>query len=188
MCPINPFQKDDSINVCRRLKWVEATKIRGSGMSWGTPDAVSTANMQDLTRPSPGQQSGLMLHRTLTALHPPADLGDQCHPCSSRRSGARAWRLCSKSSLMEAITGYPHGHRRVSPPSAPSRALKRSDATSRRLDPDSGIGPALATALVASVPGPRHSAQHGTSQPGSGSCRRLPLSRLPTRSPEWLGP
>ena len=50
-------------------------------------------------------------------------------------------------------------------------AWHRSNATSRRLDAIPGIGPALATALVASVPDPRPSARHGTSRPGSASCR-----------------
>jgi transposase len=50
-------------------------------------------------------------------------------------------------------------------------AWHRSNATSRRLDAIPGVGPALATALVASVADPRLSDQAGTSRPGSGWCR-----------------
>src|SRR6186713_1388862 len=89
---------------------------------------------------------------------------------SSRRSGAKAWRLYSRSPLMEAIIEYPKWHGRVSPPSAPScgplkaqilefdrriTAWHRSNETSRRLDAIPGVGPALATALVASVADPK---------------------------------
>jgi transposase len=45
-------------------------------------------------------------------------------------------------------------------------AWHRSNETSRRLDAIPGIGPALATALVASVANPRPSDRGGTSQPG----------------------
>jgi transposase len=47
----------------------------------------------------------------------------------------------------------------------------RSSATSKRLDAIPGVGPALATALVASVAVPGPSDRGGTSQPRSGSCR-----------------
>src|SRR5512132_3013440 len=49
-------------------------------------------------------------------------------------------------------------------------AWHRSNEMSRRLDAMPGIGPVLATALVASV-ADATSARGGTSQPGSGSCR-----------------
>jgi transposase len=49
-------------------------------------------------------------------------------------------------------------------------AWHRSNETSKRLDHIPGIGPALATALVASVPIPRPSGRGGTSPPGSASC------------------
>jgi transposase len=45
-------------------------------------------------------------------------------------------------------------------------AWHRSSETSRRLDAIPGIGPALATALVASVADPKVSARDGTSRPG----------------------
>src|SRR5204863_5918935 len=48
------------------------------------------------------------------------------------------------------------------------RAWHRSCETSRRLDEIPGVGPALATALVASVADPRHSDRVATSRPGSG--------------------
>ena len=50
-------------------------------------------------------------------------------------------------------------------------AWHRSNETNRRLDAIPGIGPALATALVASVADPKAFRRDGTSQPGSGSCR-----------------
>ena len=48
------------------------------------------------------------------------------------------------------------------------RAWHRSNEESRRLDDIPGVGPALATALVASVRIRRRSGQGGTSRPGSG--------------------
>src|SRR5437868_6882989 len=47
----------------------------------------------------------------------------------------------------------------------------RSNQTSKRLRYIPGVGPMLATALVASVPDPRDSDQGATSRPGLGSCR-----------------
>ena len=51
------------------------------------------------------------------------------------------------------------------------RAWHRSCETSRRLDEIPGVGPALATALVASIATQGHSDQGETSRPGSGWCR-----------------
>src|SRR4029079_4648705 len=78
----------------------------------------------------------------------------------SHRSGARAWTSCSISSPMQGTPGYPRW---------PGRMLKaqilnfdrmitawhRSNETSKRLDALPGVGPALATALVASVADPK---------------------------------
>jgi len=50
-------------------------------------------------------------------------------------------------------------------------AWHRSNATSKRLDAIPGVGPALATALVASIADPRPFDRGETSRPGSGSCR-----------------
>ena len=50
-------------------------------------------------------------------------------------------------------------------------AWHRSNETSKRLDEIPGVGPALATALVASVATRRPSDRVGTSRPGSGWCR-----------------
>jgi transposase len=50
-------------------------------------------------------------------------------------------------------------------------AWHRSNETSRRLDAIPGIGPALATVLSPASLIPRHSAQVGTSRPGSGWCQ-----------------
>ena len=50
-------------------------------------------------------------------------------------------------------------------------AWHRPNGTSQRLDQIPGVGPALATALVASVPDPKVPFVQGdTSLPGSGSC------------------
>ena len=50
-------------------------------------------------------------------------------------------------------------------------AWHRPNGTSQRLDQIPGVGPALATALVASVPDPKMPFVQGdTSLPGSGSC------------------
>jgi transposase len=50
-------------------------------------------------------------------------------------------------------------------------AWHRSSEASRRLDDIPGVGPALATALVAASPTQRCSDQAGASRPGSGWCR-----------------
>src|ERR1700736_964489 len=66
-------------------------------------EAVTRANMRFVATKTPEQQSCLMLHRTRhlfirqqTALHPPADCGDQCDPRPScrvrdRRAGRAQW-------------------------------------------------------------------------------------------------
>jgi transposase len=50
-------------------------------------EAVSRPNMRFVATKTPGQQSCLTLHRTLAPVHPPADLGDQCHS----RPSCRVW-------------------------------------------------------------------------------------------------
>jgi transposase len=50
-------------------------------------------------------------------------------------------------------------------------AWHRSNETSKRLDAIPGVGPALATALVASIGIPRRFDRDGISPPGSGLCR-----------------
>jgi len=50
-------------------------------------------------------------------------------------------------------------------------ARHRSNATSKRLDAIPGVGPAVATALVACVADPRAFRSDATSQPGLDSCR-----------------
>jgi len=50
-------------------------------------------------------------------------------------------------------------------------AWHRSNETSRRLDAIPGVGPALATALVASIADPKVFRSDETFRPGSGSCR-----------------
>src|SRR6266511_3163884 len=85
---------------------------------------------------------------------------------SSRRWDARVSNTCLLSSRMGVTNACQRWHASVSPPSgAQLRGLKaqilefdrrilawhRSNETSRRLDAIPGVGPALATALVASV-------------------------------------
>jgi len=50
-------------------------------------EAVSRPNMRFVATKTPGQQSCLTLHRTPAPVHPPADLGDQCHS----RPSCRVW-------------------------------------------------------------------------------------------------
>ena len=51
-------------------------------------EAVTRANMRFVETKTPEQQSCLISHAP--ALHPPADLGDQCHPCSHGRARHRS--------------------------------------------------------------------------------------------------
>src|SRR5277367_2859295 len=89
---------------------------------------------------------------------------------SSHRSDVKVWRICSISSPMQGTPGYPRLPARVSLPSATScgcsrprflsfdrmiTAWHRSNETSKRLDALPGVGPTLATALVASVADPK---------------------------------
>src|SRR5215470_17717633 len=89
---------------------------------------------------------------------------------SSRRSDAGASRSCSTLSPIRATSGYPEVARAcVAALGAQLRMLKaqilefdrqimawhRSNETSKRLDEIPGVGPALATALVASVADPK---------------------------------
>jgi transposase len=139
-------------------------------------EAVTRANMRFVETKTPEQQSCLMLHRTRqlfirqqtsvinairahmaefgivapvgrqgveALLEVVADVGDNRVPEVARAClaalGAQLRRL--KEQILEF-------DRRI-------LAWHRSDETSRRLDAIPGIGPALATALVASVPDPK---------------------------------
>jgi transposase len=87
----------------------------------------------------------------------------------SHRSNAMVSNNCCRSSLIKATNDCPRLHAHVLPLSAPKlqtlkatilefdrliMAWHRSSETSRRLDYIPGVGPALATALVASIADP----------------------------------
>jgi transposase len=124
-------------------------------------------------------------------VHSSADLADQRHP----RASCRVWHCRAGRSQRPGPTARCREQfRRQTDPvvvracvvalGAQLRALKaqilefdrqivlwhRSHETSKRLDEVPGVGPALATALVASIADPKHSARGVTSQPGSAWC------------------
>ena len=140
-------------------------------------EAVSRANMRFVATKTPEQQSCLMLHRTrhllirqheavINAIRAPI------LPSSgwSRRSDGGVLDGCSTLPPLQGTGGYPRWLVRVfAALGAQLRLLKaqilefdrqimawhRSDETSKRLDEIPGVGPALATALVASVADPK---------------------------------
>ena len=154
-------------------------------------EAVGRANMRFVPTKAPEQQSGLVLHRTRhlfirqqtsvinairahmaefgivaavgrqgveQLLNVVADPNDKRMPEIARAClsalGAQLRRI--KEQILEF-------DRLI-------RAWHRSNETCRRLDDCPGVGPALATALVASVADPRRSNPAVTSQPGSDWC------------------
>jgi len=229
-------------------------------------EAVTRANMRFVATKTPEQQSCLMLHRTRhlfirqqtsvinairahlaefgivapvgrhgmeELLHVVADVSDKRLP-----EVARACLAALGGQLRMLRAQILNFDRMI-------MVWHRSNETSKRLDELPGVGPTLATALVASVAIQRRSDRGGTSRLGSGWCQsrtravantssavsaskatvicaacsrsvrwpsfamprstapgighgsrrcwrgarpRLQLSRLPTKSPEWLGP
>ena len=123
------------------------------------------------------QQSGLMLHRTRHLfIHSPADLGNQRRSAAPRRiRHRRAGRRKGVEELLRVVADtadrrLPEVARAcLAALGSQLRALKaqilefdrriiawhRSNATSKRLDVIPGVGPALATALVASIADPK---------------------------------
>src|SRR5262249_27108046 len=79
----------------------------------------------------------------------------------SHRSGAMAWRNCFVLLPILMTSDYPRWRARVLQRSAGNCGCRmiiawhRGNETSKRLDALPGVGPALATALVASVADPR---------------------------------
>jgi transposase len=133
-------------------------------------EAVTRPNMRFVATKTPEQQSCLTLHRTRH--HPPADCGHQCDSRASCRV-----RYC-RASGTQRRRGSPPGRRRSKDKRVPKiarallaaldaqlRMLKvqilefnrminawhRSNKISKELDEIPGVGPALATALVAGV-------------------------------------
>ena len=155
-------------------------------------EAVTRANMRFVETKTPEQQSCLMLHRTRQLF-----IRQQTSVINAIRAHMAEFGIVAPvgrhgvEALLEVVADV--GDNRVPEVAraciaalgAQLRMLKaqilefdrqimawhRSNETSRRLDAIPGIGPALATALVASVANPRPSDRGGTSQPGSGSCR-----------------
>jgi transposase len=155
-------------------------------------EAVTRANMRFVEAKTPEQQSCLTLHRTRhlfirqqtavinairahlaefgivapvgrngveTLLNVVADPADKRVPDIARAClaalGAQLWKLKEQILQFDRMI----------------TAWHRSNEMSRRLDDIPGVGPALATALVASVADPKSSGQGATSRPGSGWCR-----------------
>ena len=155
-------------------------------------EAVTRANMRFVETKTPEQQSCLMLHRTrqlfirqqtsvINAIRahmaefgivaPVGRKGVEqllaiAMDASDRRvtEVARACLAALGTQLRMLKMQILELDRRI-------MAWHRSNETSRRLDAIPGIGPALATALVASVADPKASGRVGTSRPGSGSFR-----------------
>ena len=151
-------------------------------------EAVTRANMRFVETQTPEQQSCLMLHRTrqlfirqqtsvINAIRAhmaePGIVSPVGHKgveqllaiatdASDRRvpEVARACLAALGAQLRMLKAQILEFDRRI-------LAWHRSNETSRRLDAIPGIGPALATALVASVADPKAFRSGGTSQPGS---------------------
>ena len=139
-------------------------------------EAVTRANMRFVATKTPEQQSCLMLHRTRHLF-----IRQQTAVINAIRAhlaefgvvapvGRRGVASCSTLSPIQARSGYPRWPVRcVAALGAQLRMLKaqilefdrqimawhRSNETSKRLDEIPGVGPALATALVASVADPK---------------------------------
>jgi transposase len=133
-------------------------------------EAVMRPSMRFVETKTPEQQSCLMLHRTRHLFIRQQTAGDQCDrrlSGLSRRLAVTASRSCSTSSPTRMTSACQRSH--VNALGAQLRVLKaqvlefdmcilawhRSNETSKRLDEIPGVGPALATALVASVADPR---------------------------------
>src|SRR6476659_5310500 len=154
-------------------------------------EAVTRANMRFVATKTPEQQSCLMLHRTrhlfirqqtavINAIR--AHLAEFGIVAPVGRNGveellgvvadasdkrlpeiARACLVALGAQLRMLKAQILEFDRMIN-------AWHRSNATSKRLDEIPGVGPALATALVASVADPR-AFRSETSRPGSGACR-----------------
>jgi transposase len=157
-------------------------------------EAVTRPNMRFVPTKTIEQQSCLMLHRarhlfirqqTAVINSIRAYLAELARDCRARRAQGR--RTVAGGCPADPADGrLPEVARAcLAALGSQLRALKaqilefdrriiawhRSSATSKRLDAIPGVGPALATALVASVAVPTPSDRDGTSRPGSGSCR-----------------
>ena len=139
-------------------------------------EAVTRANMRFVPTKTPEQQSGLVLASHAPSVHPPADLGDQRDP----RSPCRVWRYRTGRTQRyrgtAAVIADPSDKRvpdvvRACLAALGSQLLSlkkqildfdrmimawhRSNQASKRLNCIPGVGPLLATALVASVADPK---------------------------------
>ena len=155
-------------------------------------EAVTRANMRFVETKTPEQQSCLMLHRTrhllirqqtavINAIR--AHLAEFGVVAPVGRRGVAELLDVVGASSEERVPEVARGC--VAALGVQLRMLKaqilefdrqimawhRSNETSRRLDEIPGVGPALATALVASVADPKAFRWGGTSRPGSGWCR-----------------
>ena len=151
-------------------------------------EAVTRANMRFVPTKTPEQQSWLTLHRTrhlfirqqtsvINAIR--AHLAEFCVVAPVGRKGVeellrviadsndkrvpdvvRACLVALRSQLLSLKSQILEFDRMI-------MAWHRSSQASRRLNDIPGVGPLLATALVASVADPKPSGQVGTSRPGS---------------------
>ena len=154
-------------------------------------EAVTRANMRFVATKTPEQQSCLMLHRTRHLF-----IRQQTAVINSIRAHLAEFGIVApvgRNGVEEllGVVADPSDKRVpevaracIAALGAQLRVLKvqilefdrminawhRSSETSKRLDEIPGVGPALATALVASVADPK-AFRSETSRPGSGSCR-----------------
>ena len=139
-------------------------------------EAVTRANMRFVATKTPEQQSCLNAPSHTPSVHSPADRGNQCDSCPSRRVRDRgAGRAPGVEELLRVVADpsdkrVPEVARAcLAALGAQLRVLKaqilefdrminawhRSSEMSKRLDEIPGVGPALATALIASVADPK---------------------------------
>jgi transposase len=155
-------------------------------------EAVARPNMRFVATKTPEQQSGLMLHRTRHLF-----IRQQTAVINAIRAHLAEFGIVAPVGRngVEQLLGIvadPNDKRLpevarvcIAALGTQLRVLKaqvlnfdrqimawhRSNETSKRLDEIPGVGPVLATALVASVADPKACDRGGTSRPGSGWCR-----------------
>src|SRR4029453_3964170 len=167
------YRAADAARLCEALRQAAEERCR---RRWAICEAVTRANMRFVETKTPEQQACLMLHRTRHLF-----IRQQTSVINAIRAhmaefGIVAWVGRTGVAELLAVAADPTDRRlpEVARPcvaalGVPLRMLKgqilefdgrigagpRSNQTSQQLDQVPGIGPALATALVASVPDPK---------------------------------